>query len=123
MVLTAGQNSHFFVFGKVNGTSVKFLIDTGASDVVLSPDDARRLGINLDGLQFAHVTETANGLGSSASYTLRSLSIGPITLSNVGVLINKSEMRESLLGMTFLRDLASVEIRGRQMFLHWNSVP
>jgi aspartyl protease family protein len=119
LILTQSEDGNFYVYGEVNGTSVKFLVDTGASDVTLSPGDAQRLGIDLNTLDFSQIYDTANGAGRGAFYTVRTLSIGALQLSDVSVSINQAPMRQSLLGMTFLSHLASVELRGRKLILHW----
>ena len=98
---------------------MRFLIDTGASDTVLSPMDAQRLGIDLAALDFSRVYLTANGNGRGAPYRLMDLAIGPIALSDVAVSINQAPMDESLLGMSFLRRLKSFEVQGRRLYLRW----
>jgi aspartyl protease family protein len=120
MRLTEAAGGHFHVIGTVNGAPVRFLIDTGASDIVLSPADARRAGIDPRDLSFTRLYQTANGVGRGAPITLRTLAIGPIELANVSVSVNEADMGSSLLGMTFLRTLASVEFRGRELFLRWH---
>ena len=119
MVLTESQGGNFFIFGEVNGVRVRFLIDTGASDTVLSPMDAQAIGIDLDALDFSRVYSTANGMGRGASYTLDELAVGPISISPMPVSINGAEMNTSLLGMTFLRRLRSFEIQGRRLILRY----
>lgn len=119
LVLTESPGGNFYVFGSVNGQPVKFLIDTGASEIVLSPADALRVGIDIKALDYDRTYQTANGIGLGANIAVHSLVIGSIEFSDVPVSVNKAEMSESLLGMTFLRRMASVEIRGRQLFLHW----
>lgn len=119
LVLTESPGGNFFVFGSVNGQPVKFLVDTGASEIVLSPADALRVGVDIKALDYDRTYQTANGIGLGANITVHSLAIGAIEFSDVPVSVNKAEMGESLLGMTFLRRMASVEIRGRQLFLHW----
>jgi aspartyl protease family protein len=119
LVLYESPDGHFRVIGRVNGTPVTFLIDTGASGIVLSPSDAKRVGIDMNGLSFVRVYETANGLGRGAPFSLTSMSIGPIELSNVPASINQSDMRDSLLGMSFLKQMASFEIQGRKLTLRW----
>ena len=59
----AGADGHFHVEAHINGTRLRLLVDTGASQVVLSPADARRLGFDLAALDFRHVSETANEIG------------------------------------------------------------
>lgn len=115
MVVTAGEDGHFRVTGQANGRPVQFMIDTGATETVLSPADARRLGVPVDGLKFDQVAETANGLGYGAIYTLDTLSVGAIRFRNVPVLINGTPMSASLLGMSFLRRLDGFAIEGRQL--------
>jgi aspartyl protease family protein len=119
LVLVEGVDGHFHVDGEANGTPVRFLIDTGASDTVLSPMDAERLGVNLGGLDFSRVYATANGDGRGAPFRLMDLAIGPIVLSEVAVSINETPMSESLLGMSFLRRLKSFEVQGRRLYLRW----
>jgi aspartyl protease family protein len=109
----------YHVIGLVNGQRVDFLIDTGASDVVLSPTDAKRLGIDLDTLKFTKPYETANGIGEGAAWTADSLAIGPLRVTNVPVSINKTPMSTSLLGMSFLKRLDSFEFRNGQLILKW----
>ena len=119
MVLTESNGGNFFIFGDANGVRIRFLIDTGASDTVLSPADAQTLGIDVGALDFSKVYGTANGMGRGASCTLDSLSVGPISISPMPVSINGAEMNSSLLGMTFLRRLRSFEIQGRRLILRY----
>ena len=117
LTLTASADGHFYVFGQANGVQVRFLIDTGATDTVLSPSDAASLGIDVRALDFSRVYQTANGMGRGAPYTLDSLAVGPIAFQNMPVSINEAPMGSSLLGMTFLRRLSAFEIQGRQLIL------
>ena len=119
MVLTESSGGNFFIYGEANGVRVRFLIDTGASDTVLSPSDAMSLGIQAADLDFSRVYQTANGMGRGAPHTLESLSIGPISIPSMPVSINETEMSSSLLGMTFLRRLRSFEIQGRRLILRY----
>jgi aspartyl protease family protein len=119
LVLTESNGGNFYIFGEANGVRVRFLIDTGASDTVLSPADAASLGIDVRSLDFSKVYGTANGMGRGASYTLDTLSVGPISISPMPVSINGAEMNSSLLGMTFLRRLRSFEIQGRRLILRY----
>ena len=118
VTLTQSAGGAFEVVGAVNGAPVRFMIDTGASDIVLSPGDARRLGVDLAGLHFDRPYGTANGVGYGAAYTAASLSVGPIQLTDVPVTINQAPMGESLLGMAFLKRLSSYEFHGRQLVLN-----
>jgi aspartyl protease family protein len=117
LVITADENGEFVVYGRVDGAPVKFVVDTGATDIVLAPQDAKRLGIDLDGLNFTSQFETANGVGRGAPSTVESLVIGPIRLTHVPVSINQAPMDSSLLGMAFLRQLQSFSVTGRKLTL------
>lgn len=119
--LALGQDSDggYHVVGQVNGQTVGFLVDTGSSDIVLSPADARRIGVDMAALRYTHVYETANGEGQGAAYVASSLAIGPIKLTNVAVSINQTPMSTSLLGMAFLKRMDSFEFKGGQLILRW----
>ena len=117
VVLSESQDGDYQVVGKVNGQPVTFVVDTGASDVVLSPADARRLGLDPATLKFNHGYETANGAGLGADWRADSLAIGPISVADVRVSINQAPMSRSLLGMTFLHRLRSFEFKGGQLVL------
>jgi aspartyl protease family protein len=119
LVLNAGADGHFHIVGSVNGASVRFLVDTGASDIVLSPADAARAGLDVAKLSYSRVYETANGPGRGAPVVLDSLAIGPIRRQSVRAAVNQAEMRGSLLGMAFFRDIATFEIRGSTLLIRW----
>jgi aspartyl protease family protein len=89
----------------VNGSRVTFLVDTGASDIVLSPADARRIGFDPDSLVFDQLASTANGTVSGATIRLDSLAVGTIEMNGLPATVNGAEMSESLLGMEFLSRL------------------
>lgn len=115
--IRASDGGHFFAEGKVNGKAVRFLIDTGASSIVLTPDDARRVGYDPQTLNYDTYSSTANGVGKGASVTLRSLVVGSIGLEGVPAEVNRSWMRESLLGMSFLRRLKGFRVEGNTLIL------
>ena len=119
MMLTKGADGGFSVVGQVNGKPVLFLIDTGASDIVLSPDDARRVGIDPSSLHFDRQTETANGTGLGAPARLDTLTVGQLRLTGVPVSVNKAPMHGSLLGMTFFKRLDSFQMTNDQLVLRW----
>lgn len=117
LVVTAGEGGHFLVIGKVNGERVRFLVDTGASDTVLSPADARRVGIDIGALRFDRPSETANGVGYGARLQADTLSVGTIAFQDVPIIINQAPMSSSLLGMTFLRRLESFQVKDDRLYL------
>jgi aspartyl protease family protein len=119
LVVPQGEDGHYVVDGLVNGQRVRFMVDTGATETVLSPADARRLGIPVDTLNYGYESETANGKGYSAAYDATSLEVGAIRLEGFRVMVNKAPMSGSLLGMSFLKRLEAFEFRDRQLILKW----
>jgi aspartyl protease family protein len=111
------QYGHYQVSARVNGTYVTFLVDTGASDVVLSLADARRIGMSESQLNFNERVETANGIAYAASVVLNNLTIGPIVINRMPAKINHSPMQYSLLGMRFLNQLHSWRVEGQTLIL------
>ncbi|HKY19287.1 MAG TPA: TIGR02281 family clan AA aspartic protease [Rhizomicrobium sp.] len=119
LTLSEGEGGHYNVYGTVNGTRIAFLIDTGATDIVLDPADAKRAGIDLSNLKFDRPFGSANGIGYGAKTTVENLSVGPIVLTNVEVSINNARMGSSLLGMAFLKRLKSFSVSGQKLTLHY----
>jgi aspartyl protease family protein len=119
LTLSEGQGGHFQVYGTVNGARVAFMIDTGATDIVLDPSDAKRLGIDVESLKFDRPFGSANGIGYGARTVVDSLSVGPIAFSNVEIFVNKTDIGTSLLGMAFLKRLKSYSVSGGKLILRW----
>lgn len=105
------QNSQFFVTATISGYAVHFVVDTGATYVALTPDDARRLGFDLSTLDWNIHTHTANGDAANAAVNLADLRLGNIVEYNVPALVMKTGGGLSLLGMSFLSRLKSWNIR------------
>lgn len=101
IMMTADAQGHFFTTGTINGTSVRFLVDTGATMISLGATDARRIGLDFNRGQKA-LTNTANGQAVVSKMQLDTVQIGDITLHNIDALIHQSEMPMALLGMSFL---------------------
>lgn len=109
---------HFSALGNVNGATMRLLVDTGASTVVLKAADAEKAGIAVDELSFTVAVQTANGTAYAAPVRLREVAIGPIALDGVEALVAKpGSLNESLLGMSFLKRLRSYEVIGDFMTL------
>lgn len=119
VIIPQNDEGAFEVVGKVNGRRIVFLLDTGSTDTVLTPDDARLLGLDPAKLEYSAEAETANGTGYGAPYTAASLEVGPIRMTDFRMTINKAPMSRSLLGLSFLEHLESFQIRGRKLILHW----
>jgi aspartyl protease family protein len=109
----------FIVYGEIDGQRVRFMVDTGATDTVLSPADARRLGVDVDHLRYGYVAETANGKGYGAAFTAKRLQVGPIGFDDFPMTVNRAPMSSSLLGLSFLNRLDSFEFKGRSLILKW----
>ena len=116
-VLRMGKDGHFNVDALVDGERIQFLIDTGASDVVLSPFDAKRLGFDLAKLKYSKRYNTANGIVNGAPINLSQISIGKINVNNISATVNGADMNKSLLGMEFLKRLSRFEIAGNNLIL------
>lgn len=119
LVLTAGSHGHFMVEAAVNGTPVTFLVDTGASAIYLTPDDAARLGWTPQQLTYSERYATASGVVYAAPVTLRSLRIGQLELYDLPASVGEQPSSVSLLGMSFLKRLESYEVRGGRLILTW----
>ena len=109
--LRADIDGHYRVEALVDGKPVRFLIDTGASGVVLSPGDAIRLGYDPRRLRYTRTAETANGTVRSAPIRLEFISVGQIQMLDFPASVNEVDMSDSLLGMSFLARLRSFEVR------------
>ncbi|CAA9329190.1 MAG: CblY, a non-orthologous displasment for Alpha-ribazole-5'-phosphate phosphatase [uncultured Microvirga sp.] len=108
-----------FVLGaRVNDRDMRFIFDTGATTVVLTPESARAAGLNPDTLEYTVPVSTANGRTVAAPVILDRLTVGPITEQRVRALITRPGLlRENLLGMTFLERLGSYEVRNNRLIL------
>jgi aspartyl protease family protein len=102
VTLSADTRGHFVTTGAINGNSIQFMVDTGATAVTLSSDDARRLGINyLAGPR--SYSQTANGVVPVYRITLDSVRVGDVTVNNVDAIVIEGHVLPiALLGMSFL---------------------
>ncbi len=107
----AGPDGHFHVTAEVDGVEILFLVDTGATDVVLTPADAQRLGFDPARLDYSQVYYTANGIGRGAPVRLDRVKIGPVDLAGVRASVNETPMSRSLLGMSFLNRIGGYQVR------------
>jgi len=110
-------DGHWWVRGKVDGRPVRFLVDTGASDVVLSANTAATVGIDPKRLEFTNFGFTASGHVLSARTRVRRLEIGPIARSDVPVSILQGDAGINLLGMSYLRTLSGWRVEGDTLIL------
>lgn len=110
-------DGHYYLTLDVNDVPVRFVVDTGATQVVLSQEDAARIGIDPGSLGFSQSASTANGVVRTAPVVLDQVALGAITDRQVPAVINGGNMRESLLGMTYLGRFERIEISGDQLVL------
>ncbi len=104
VVLTVDGSGHFLTTGNINGTIVRFLVDTGATMISLGASDAQRLGIDASKGQPA-VVHTANGQAPVSRVKLDTVRVGEIVLHGVDALVHQQDMPVVLLGMSFLNRL------------------
>lgn len=117
--IAADDSGHFQTEAEINGSRVDVLVDTGATLVALTYDDARRAGVHLSTSDFTHEVRTANGVAKVAPVDLGSVSIGDITVRNVrGAVTEPGKLHKTLLGMSFLSRLSRVEMRDQALVLH-----
>jgi aspartyl protease family protein len=111
------SDGHYWADGEVNGRSVRFLVDTGATAVALTPRDARRLGMDPARLTYGHTVVTAAGPARAAAVELESVSVAGARLEHVDALVIERGLDASLLGMTYLGRLSSFEATRHALFL------
>ncbi|AUH66090.1 TIGR02281 family clan AA aspartic protease [Paracoccus zhejiangensis] len=110
-------SGHFLLTAEANGQPVRFIFDTGASSIALSPDDARRIGIDPDDLAYVGMAETANGTVETAPVTIERFAIGDLVDENVPAMVIRADITGSLLGMSYLRRFARVSFEGEMLVL------
>ncbi|MEO6300591.1 MAG: TIGR02281 family clan AA aspartic protease [Paracoccaceae bacterium] len=116
VTIPLGRDGHYHPTLNIDGQTISFVADTGASTVVLSPADARRLGIDPDTLVFVGQAMTANGMVRTASITLPNVTFGPFHDETVQAEVNEADMDGSLLGMSYLGRF-SITMGSNQMIL------
>ncbi len=113
-----GQGGNFVVLTQVNGARLPMILDSGASSVVLTHEAAKAAGLPLEVLSYSVAVETANGRTRAAPVTLQSIAVGGMVEREVAALIAQpGQLRQSLLGMSFLNRLQSWEVRGDRLVL------
>ncbi|MGZ3377168.1 MAG: TIGR02281 family clan AA aspartic protease [Phenylobacterium sp.] len=115
--IVKSSDGHYWADGQVNGAAVRFLVDTGATAVALTPEDARRLGFTPANLNFASRVVTAAGQTRAASVKLASVTVAGARLDNVDALVIEKGLDTSLLGMTYLGRLASFQATRQTLIL------
>ncbi|MEM1087605.1 MAG: TIGR02281 family clan AA aspartic protease [Pseudomonadota bacterium] len=117
-VLSLKTDGHYWARVLVNKkATVNFMVDTGASVVALTYEDARRLGLKPDTLDYKWRISTAGGETMGASVMLDSLKINQVHIRDVEAMVLRSDLDQSLLGMSFLSQLYAYEFRGERLIL------
>lgn len=120
-----GRDGHFHLSLDIAGAPgqppvpVRFILDTGASDMVLTVQDAQKLGYTSDDLIFAGIARTANGTTRTAQVTLARVMLGESEQQNVRALVNGGELHVSLLGMGYLSRFSRIEIQGDRLRIEY----
>jgi aspartyl protease family protein len=111
------SDGHYHVYASVDGTQIPFMIDTGATDVVLTPADARMMGLDPAQLSYTMIADTANGRVRGAPVIINEFKLGPITMQDLPAVVNEADMPVSLLGMEFMNRLKSWRVDNDRLTL------
>lgn len=121
-VVTLNKNprdGQFWTQARVNTGTVRFLVDTGAGMVALTEKDAKKAGIKTRDLDYSYPIRTAGGENFAAMITLDRISVGAITVNDVEAMVVPKGLDVSLLGMTYLGELQSVEANKTTLTLRY----
>jgi aspartyl protease family protein len=112
-------NGDFGVIAQINGARIAMILDTGASTIVLTREDAKAAGLPLEVLTYTANIDTANGRTRAAPVTLDRIAVGGLVERSIEALVAQpGQLKTSLLGMSFLNRLQSWEVRGDRLLLH-----
>jgi aspartyl protease family protein len=116
--IRAGNHGHYITTAAIEHVPVTVLVDTGASKVALSYEDAERIGLNPFALHFDQPVATANGVVEAAVVTLRRIEIENVVVHDVdGMVLPQGAMRGTLLGMSFLNRLSGFRMSDGTLYL------
>lgn len=116
VTLPRAEDGHYYANLEIQGKEITFLVDTGASDVVLSQEDARRVGIDPASLPYLGRALTANGPVRTARVNLPDVRFGPFADARLGASVSEGAMDGSLLGMSYLGQF-QITLSGDEMVL------
>ena len=117
IIIPKQRDGHFHLKLIINDKPIEFLVDTGASEIVLNQKDAQKLGFEAETLDYWAYANTANGKVRLAPIRLESISLGHYKDKNVKATVNEGDMQTSLLGMRYLNKFSAIEIKQNQMIL------
>ena len=112
-----GPDGHYYLTLGVNDVPVHFVVDTGATSMVLTQEDAARIGLNEEDVIFYTEAMTANGPVRTAPVRLADVALGPFHDQNVRAFVNEGEMSKSLLGMDYLNRFQRMEMSNGKLIL------
>ncbi len=120
LVIARHKNGHFYLDAYTkNRAKIHFLVDTGASDIALTKDDARKLGFNLSKLKYTRTYNTANGPSAAAPVRIQQLTIGKKTFYNIEGHVTSGGLDISLLGMSLIEDFKDFKITQDMLLLSY----
>jgi aspartyl protease family protein len=111
------RDGHYYLTLEINGEPIDFVVDTGATDMVLGRNDARRAGIDPEDLVYMGSAATANGTVRTARVTLDSVALGSIEDEGLSAVVTDGDLTGSLLGMGYLRLFGRIEIENGRLLL------
>ena len=117
VTLPRARDGHYYLTATINGTPLRFAVDTGATDMVLTRADAEAAGLSPDNLNYLGRASTANGEVRTAYVRLDQVELGGVRDTDVPAVVNEGEMRQSLLGMGYLQRWGRIEITNGELIL------
>ncbi|GAB5437023.1 retropepsin-like aspartic protease family protein [Falsiruegeria mediterranea] len=117
IIVPRARDGHYYLQLLVNGKPVDFLVDTGASQIVLSQEDSEKIGIVMNDLNYFGRALTANGEVRTAPIKLDNVVLGPFEDRNLTAWVNEGEMDQSLLGMEYLQRFSTLQISPQSLTL------
>lgn len=103
-------DGHFYATLKINGEPIKLVVDTGATGLVLTKEDAELVGLPMDRLVFSQTAYTANGIVESAPVVLHDVRMGDVVHSSMRASVNGGDLHRSLLGMQYISEFSEFKI-------------
>lgn len=116
ITLQRGADRHFYADAAVNGSEVRFLVDTGASEIALTEKDARAVGIAVDPDKYEFIGQGASGMVRGQYVELKKIELGGIRETNARAVVVQGA-NVSLLGQPFLEGVDEIVIRKGEMIL------
>lgn len=117
IIVPRSGDGHYYLSAQINDADIRFVVDTGATDIVLTKADARRAGLNPDAMNFIGRANTANGQVRTARVKLDTMRLGDTLDRNIRAVVNGGDLDHSLLGMTYLQRWGRIEIANNELIL------